>query len=150
MALSGRIHDVFVLMIAICSIGCGGVSIKPFDNIVRCSGTVTLDGKPLPSGSVAFVPIDVAVGQPAVGTINSGKFEMVTTVSSPGVIAGKYQVCVQAFDPMQTIETAEPGQAPIAPRSLIPKKYTDVSTSGWTVDVAPGMDPLHLELTSDK
>jgi len=129
------------------SIGCTGET-KPFENLVPVRGVVTLDGKPLPSGSVLFYPVDQVAGQSAVGNIVNGKFNAITTVSSPGVIVGKYQLCILAPDESKGTAPLDSNDIPPAPPSLVPEKYTSIATSGLDVDVSQGMAPLKLELKS--
>jgi hypothetical protein len=68
--------------------GCRGGEDK-YDRL-PFSGTVTLDGKPLASGYVIFMPKD---GQPtqSTGMISEGKFEV---TKKAGTVAGKYAVAI--------------------------------------------------------
>ncbi len=126
-------------------VGCGGRNgVKPFANLVRCHGTVTYDGEPLERGMVYFSPISPTSGQqPASGVVEAGKFDMMTTVTSAGVVVGKYKVMVVST---KAIEPS-PKAMPMKPlESLIPKKYGDAKTSGLEVEVQAGMKPVTLEL----
>jgi hypothetical protein len=129
-----------------CSVG------KPLPDLVSVTGTVTLDGQPLPHGTVGFAPADQAVGQPASGKIKDGKFTMVTSASSPGVVIGDYKVTIVSVDE-EPVElppdfVPNPNEPPPEPSSLIPKKYNDVENSGLEVSVSPGMGPIQFELDS--
>lgn len=83
-----------LLLCLICSIppvvsaGCGGGGDK-YDRL-PFSGTVTLNGQPLASGYVIFVPKS---GQPtqSSGVISGGKFDV---PRKSGVVAGKYSVAI--------------------------------------------------------
>ena len=130
--------------------GCGGESVKQFDNLVPVDGTVSFNGKPLDHGTVSFFP-KAKGGQPAIGKISDGKFTMVTTVSAPGVVIGKYKVRIESVDgavemPSATAPPPKPGEKRPGPKSLIPEKYNDLATSGLTVDVFDGMDSIEWEL----
>lgn len=133
-----------VLFIAM---GCGGSDVKPIANLVPCSGTITLDGKPLDHGTVGFEPFVPNVGRSASGSIKEGRFVVSTSASSPGVVAGKYLVSVQSFDQEKTTST-NPSDMAKKPVSLIPEKYVDVKLSGLVVEVKSGMPPVKLELVS--
>lgn len=125
--------------------GCGGSSdVKPIANLVPCQGTVTLDGKPLEQGTIFFAPVDEKTGQSAVGAIKAGNFDVSTTVSAPGVVAGKYKVRIDSYEIVQL----KPGEmSTTLPPSLIPARYNNIATSGLEVEVAKGMPPIKLELT---
>ncbi|MBX9580712.1 MAG: carboxypeptidase-like regulatory domain-containing protein [Gemmataceae bacterium] len=77
-------------------VGCGGSDYR------SVSGTVLLDGEPVPDAAVAFVPEDPS-GENATGyTDESGRFTM-TSTRTDGVRPGKYKVRISAF-----AEKAEP------------------------------------------
>lgn len=143
--------SICMTLVALNLTGCGesgGLS-----GSVPVTGTVQFDGAPLEEGTVGFAPKDPANGQPATGHIKNGKFTMLTTASSPGVIAGDYLVRITSVD-LGTAQALPPGVPPNpnAPPpevlSLIPKKYGDIKTSGLEVSVKPGMAPLNFELDS--
>jgi hypothetical protein len=74
-----------------------GVLLSPAacDNVrpVEVSGTVTLDGKPLPSGTVEFQPL--SDGQARVAYIEDGEFEL---PADQGLLPGlEFQVVLKAF-----------------------------------------------------
>ena len=129
----------------VCALGVIGCmdSVGTISNLVPVTGSVAFDGKPLPHGTILFDP-DGGDGQPAVGKIVNGEFTMVTTVSAPGVVKGKYRVRVESTEPF----TPPPNAVPPFPeaKSLIPKKYNDLKTSGLTVEVEDGMVPVVFDL----
>jgi len=55
---------------------------------------VTLDGKPLASGSITFQPTAGTSGPSAGGAITNGQFEL---PAASGVMPGKYNVVVQVM-----------------------------------------------------
>jgi len=124
--------------------GCGTGDSKPFPNMVLCSGEITFDGKPLDHGTVTFAPIDPN-GESAYGKISNGQFQMMTTVSAPGVIKGQYRVKVESLGPPPP---KVPGQMPLPGISLIPEKYGNPQTSGLEVDIQKKNSPVKLELVS--
>jgi hypothetical protein len=90
------------------------------------SGQVTLDGKPVADGQIAFVP-DTEKGNQTKLTpfakIQGGNYT-VTTNGSTGAPAGWYKVMVQ---------TQYPGGPEKA--VVLPKRYTDSGKSGLSVEV---------------
>jgi hypothetical protein len=108
-------------------------------------GIVRLDGKPLASGTVRFVP---AAGRAATGAIQSdGSFTLGTYGESDGALIGKHQVAVIAY------EAAEDGRPAYEVRTttskfLVPQRYMAVGTSGLTFEVKPGKNEANFELTT--
>jgi hypothetical protein len=94
------------------------------------SGTVTLDGQPLPGASIQFAP-NVQKGTKGPTGVafsdDQGHFE-VTTSGVRGALVGSHKVAVEARrKPKNETDTQPP--------SLIPKKYNDPKTSGLTAEV---------------
>ena len=117
--------------------GCGG---GPADTppLARVKGTVTLDGKPLTSGSVQLTPDTNrgTKGRMALGNINEdGTFELMTIKAGDGAQVGYHVVAIECyessdFDPNQPVNQS--------PKLLIPKRYTDPKTSQLTAEVKAG------------
>jgi len=100
-----------------------------------------LDGRPLPHGSVMFRP---AVGPPAKGLIGTdGRFDLTTYQPGDGVRPGPAAIRVVCSEPNQLVD----GEL-VRGASLIPERYGDFSASGITIEVAPGMAPVELKLTT--
>ncbi len=120
-------------------VGCSGGGDK-YDRL-PFSGTVTLDGQPLASGYVIFVPKS---GQPTQSTamIKGGKFEV---PKNAGTVAGKYTVAIFAGVGAPAGK-AEPGtpeaEAEMAAQKnkgeRVPRKYNVDST--LTVEIEPGKE----------
>lgn len=136
------------LLLLICLIltGCGG---GPTDTppLAKVKGTVTLDGKPLTSGSVQLTPDKNrgTKGRMALGNINEdGSFELMTIRAGDGAQVGYHLVAIECyessdFDPNQPVNQS--------PKSLIPKRYTDPKTSQLTAEVKAGEEnTLKFEL----
>lgn len=136
---------VFPLLLSVLLAGCGsgGPELTPV------SGTVTLDGKPLAEAGVLFTPQEG--GRPASGSTDAeGRFTLTTKTSGDGAMLGMNQVAVSkvVFAQSPAADGAPNPSAAMRPQSLIPVRYGDVKTSGLTVEVKPGMEPVKLELTS--
>lgn len=127
---------------------------------VTVRGTVTLDGQPVEGATVGFNP--QGGGRPATGmTDSSGAFTLTTFVPGDGALPGKHAVTVskvrstgQQADATSSPDAgAMPLSGPIAAGGiktewLVPRKYSDPSSSGLVVEVRPGMEPVKLELKS--
>jgi len=157
-------------MLVVTVAGCGGSALT----IVPLTGTIKLDGEPLPFKSLMLVPADGTPGHGAGGySDGKGIFTLRAIVPGavkdfPGCPPGKYQVVVSeprmplsdadfADAAMQVVtETDEPAPAIIlmemAPKEQvkgsIPAMYTSNLTSPLTIEVAEGIEVVNLELVS--
>jgi hypothetical protein len=126
----------------ICLAGCGSNSkLSPVEGIVR------LDGKPLSTGTVRFVP---TAGRAAEGKIRSdGTFQLGTYAESDGAVIGSHQVAIIAVqtDPDAPKDGRMLKGNPKV-RKLIPKRYMATATSGLTAEVKPGKNDIAFDLTS--
>ena len=145
-----RVHSVHTVLLVfgvsclatVLISGCGG------DNggRVPVSGTVTLDGTPLASGSVAFA--DSKGVSAGIGIIKDGVFTVSAVADSPGIPPGQYGVAVESWkvEPGAVDANGEiggPGE------SAIPEAYGDYKTSGLTATISDGgQDDLKFELKS--
>jgi hypothetical protein len=129
-------HILFALtVVSILSVGCGQKS-----SLGTVRGTVTLDGKPLPSGNIVTLP---DAGRGARGVIHDGQFELGTEATSDGVVIGTHRVAISANEP-----GSGSGPEATAGKSLVPIRYSNPSTSGLTVEVKAGNNTPELKLTS--
>lgn len=139
-----RVAAIFCLAIVLLlSAGCNG---DP--PTVPVTGTVTYQGKPLPSGTIIF---ESPGSRPATGKIVDGKITEVTTFEpGDGAPPGKHRVAIQAVTEAGSAEAADPGQGTGAgymqSTSLIPTAYGDPSTSGLTAETRPGMNVVKFDL----
>jgi hypothetical protein len=107
--------------------------------LVPAEGRVTLDGKPLEFGAVMVQP---AAGPAAQGKINSdGTFRLGTFAPDDGAIPGPATVRV-----MCRKDITQPGGERAYGPSLVPDRYTRFDTSGLTVEIKAGMQPLEIPL----
>jgi hypothetical protein len=124
-----------VILAALLYSGCGQKS-----SLGRVHGKVTLDGQPLPSGSVVTLP---AAGRGAHGMIKNGEFELSTAGENDGVVLGTHKVAVSATESSQGT-----GPEAAAGKSLLPLRYANPETSGLTIEVKSGDNTPTLELKS--
>jgi hypothetical protein len=133
---------LLAIVVAVATPGCGHRPDLP--PMARVSGTVTIDGKPLPRGTVQFVPDpSQSDRQPSgVGEIDeNGRYE-IRTAGERGAVVGTHMVGVEAREEVDLNETS---WAP----SLIPERYNDPCTSGLVFEVeADEENVIDLELSS--
>jgi hypothetical protein len=129
-------HILFALtVVAILLAGCTQKS-----SLGTVHGTVTLNGKPLPSGNVVTLP---DAGRGAHGVIHDGQFELGTESTSDGAVIGTHRVAISANEP-----SSGSGPEAAAGKSLVPSRYSNPSASGLTIEVRPGNNTPDLKLTS--
>jgi hypothetical protein len=145
------------------SAGCG-----PTDNLVKVTGVVTLDGKPLSAATITFNPV-AGAGRPASGLSDAvGNFQLTTSRPNDGAAPGQYKVTVtkeQAADPVNIDRSKgqeawaemfakktpegrkkmaqERRKAPV----LLPRIYSDSKSTPFT-EVVPPEGTIRLELSS--
>jgi hypothetical protein len=115
--------------------GCSGVKTPPVGQV---GGIVTLDGQPLTKGQVQFVPDSSkgTKGRMAGGLIgNDGRFSLTAFKPGDGALVGFHKVVVICEEEMPAFDPKSP---PPPPKSLIPIRYTDANTSGFTAEVKSG------------
>jgi hypothetical protein len=133
----GRITNILLLTLGTIA-GCADDS-----NIASVEGIVRLDGKPLTSGTVRFVP---AAGRAATGTIQSdGTFSLGTYSESDGALIGTHQVAVIAYEAANDGRPAYEIRAETS-KALVPQRYMAVGTSGLSFEVKPGKNEANLDL----
>ena len=127
------------------TVGCTRTSDLPPRAAV--SGLVSLDGQPLTTGTVQFVPESPnnGVRPTATGSIAAdGRFTLSTDRQAgggDGAVLGWHQVRVIAIKP--PVKETDP------PRSLIPARYGDATKSGLRFEVQPvEQNVIDLVLTS--
>lgn len=129
-------------------IGCSGEvgDDKPREPV---SGTVTLDGQPLPEGIILFAPSGgpgEAVAS-ATGKIENGQFSI---PRAQGPVPGKYKVSISHTDQPEgriKIELKKPGKKTASTKELIPAEYN--SQTKLTAEIPKGgRSDLKYELKS--
>lgn len=117
-----------VLMAGLGVVGCGRSDLPELGKV---EGTVTMDGKPLSSAVITFLPEQ---GRPAVANTDSeGYYELMYTADTKGATVGPNEVRVLWSDDA-------PGPFPI------PDKYNN--RSELKADVQPGRNTFDFDLKS--
>jgi hypothetical protein len=122
--------------------GCG--SDQP--TVVPVDGVVRIDGQPLRTGTVRFIP---AAGRSARGQIQSdGSFRLGTYREADGAQVGMSRVAITAFE--VPAGNVNPDVDRPRSKSLIPLRYNSTANSGLTFEVKPsGTNHAEFDLTSD-
>ncbi len=116
--------------------GCG-----PRDPRLTIRGRVSLDGKPVSTGQVVFIPVDSAVAA-AGAAILDGEFTIM-------VLQGPHRVKVEAYaEERRTTTPNDPPESAVTYQSIIPPRYNEKSTLSF--DVQSEKDKPVFELTSEK
>lgn len=132
--------NCLVLAVVVLAVGCGG----PHNAVVE--GQVTLDGTPLPNGTVTFKP--TAEGTTAYGSIDEGGNYRLQTGREYGLAAGEYKVTVAAREKSGALYGKNGGPPP-AGKQLTPSWYRSLEHSGLQFTVEPGSNEIDLPLTSE-
>lgn len=145
-AVSGKCAAiVLAAVVAIWLCGCGAKG--PARAAVK--GRVTLDGLPLPSGAIHFVPVGDTKGPLAAGRIVNGEYAL---SSSEGPVVGR--VRVEIYSPTEpSVPLDDPvafagADASAVPQERLPARYNRASNQ--FVDItAAGENAFDFNLTSD-
>ena len=133
MWLQARGFYCLAVLAAVVLVGCGPGN--PLGRRAVC-GTVTLDGKPLPQGTVLFEP-QGSEGAMAGASIADGKFSV---EARRGLPPGTYLVRISAASNTRAASKGPPGSDGIArrgadyPVELIPPKWNSQSRQTVTVE----------------
>ena len=107
------------------------------------SGKVTYQGKPVPKGTISFVPVSTT-GRSATGAIQpDGSYTLQTETPRDGAQLGDYFVTISAHD--EPILDYTP-QKPVKPQLLAPAKYENPKTSDLKETVKSGSNTFNFDL----
>jgi hypothetical protein len=132
---------VLAAVAALAVVGCS--SGQPTLAVVR--GTITYKGKPVPNGTITFVP---ANGPAATGKIHrDGTYTLTTYKAGDGAVLGTHKVVVAAMEDMtgRLPEDRNP-----LPPSLVPNKYSSIGTTDLTAEVKEGGNNINFPLEDPK
>ncbi len=116
---------------------------KSGPEMARVTGKVTYGGKPVPKGTITFIP--VAEGRNAVGALGpDGTYRLQTEQPGDGALLGDYKVTISAHD--EAVLDYIPAK-PVAPKLLAPAKYEDPKTSDLKATIKSGSNTIDFALT---
>jgi hypothetical protein len=123
----------FAVLLSIIA-GCGDAKLG------QVSGTVTLDGEPLPRATVEFQP---TTGSPSYGiTDDSGRYRLIYLRNKPGALIGEHIVRVTTYD-----WVTNPDESKTEIPERVPRAYNEASTLAFTVK--RGSQTFDLILSSE-
>jgi hypothetical protein len=140
-------HIILLLsLFSLCLAGCGRVGL---DGLYPVKGVITSNGTPLEGVLIQISPVVRAEGHrgAAAQSRSDGTFTMTTLKANDGVFPGEYKVMiskrVSALTAEQIQEFAALGREPVvASVDVVPKKYQKAETSGFTLTVNAGSNPV--------
>lgn len=122
--------------------GCGSDG----PELADVTGTVTLDGKPVPGAVLTFIPTS---GSTSYGkTDASGKYTLMFTDTKYGAMIGSYKVEIEVkrIPPDEIAEMKAEGQQVATEFVTIPKKYR--ADGALTAEVKSGENTIDFKLDS--
>lgn len=129
---------VWVVVLMVSLSGCGApITTYPV------SGRVTLDGQPLPGGSILFEPVSNSAGYSSRGLIQEdGSFQLTTFIQHDGAPAGQYRVAV--------IPRAEEliDDPNYQPKNPFPEHLRSLERSGLRFEVREQSNDIDVRLSS--
>jgi hypothetical protein len=131
-----------ILSVLALTIGC-----SPGEQLGQVNGVVTINGKPLNTGSILFQNSAAGVSINA-NIAEDGTF-VVKTFDKNGIPPGIYKVVVRAdtFGDPETPLVGQPIKPKPKPSAVVPEKYRTLETSDLSVTVNAGANPpLTLDL----
>lgn len=145
-----KICSLCVVLVVGSFLGCGG---DDGPELGQVTGTVTLDGQPLPGGTISFIPDNSAgttgpLSDSEIGP--DGTYVLNGAGGRQGAVIGKHVVTV--IGPPDLSNTSrdpnDPEPAP-GPPVKVSGKYADSTTSGLTAEVKAGENTIPIALVSE-
>lgn len=138
--------------------GCGGETIPEAQPV---TGVVTLEGAPVEGADVVLVPSDQNTKSAGAMTDAQGNFSVKTYWDREhqldGALRGEYGITITKMEKPDVPANMKPEEVMALysnsgpPKSLLPKRYSTPSTSGFKVSVGDSPpDPLQLELKKEE
>jgi|APGre2960657423_1045063.scaffolds.fasta_scaffold30691_3 hypothetical protein len=124
------------------SAGCG-------EKQVQIRGNVTLDGKPIDTGAITFIPNDLSKGQTAGASITLGEFQVVgNNLPPPGLYRVEIRGQKKTGKQIPAGSPSPPGTMVEQTIEAVPAKYN--YKSELKQELKTGDNKLNFELTSQK
>lgn len=136
-------HLVCLFIVTAASVGGGCSTRSGVEGIVPVTGTVTYNGTPVEGATVSFSPAGEGRSASAI-TTEDGKFSLTTLEAGDGALPGSYKVGISKSEEVNPMSPEERqkyfdenmGRMPtVEHRQLLPEKFKNPNTSGFTVEV---------------
>jgi hypothetical protein len=128
------------------ALGCSGGG----QGLAVVKGKVTYNSKPVPNGTINFLPID-GNKPSATGEIQpDGSYALKTFLGnrpSDGAVVGQHKVVIVA---MQDMASRLPEERIPLPPPIVPIKYTSPATSTLTADVEDKENTINFDLKDER
>jgi hypothetical protein len=135
-----------ILILLALSSGLTGCSSQDRMKTAIVKGQVTYKGKPVPNGTVLFIPSDQ--GPSATGELQKdGTYTLTTYRKGDGAVLGKHKVVIVA---MEDNSDKLPEQRNPLPPSIVPDKYTSAVTTDLTAEVKDVENVIDFNLREEK
>lgn len=142
-------HEIFMRLPTIC---CRGRSMSALvllivfmgcnaSNLYPVQGMITYEGKPVPNGTVNFIPN--SNGPTATGEITNGFYRLSTHFSGDGAQPGTYRVIIVAME--DQAERLPEERSPL-PAAIVPVRYTSLATSDLTATIDEKQNKIDFDL----
>lgn len=133
---------LLVVLLTISFTGCGGGPAP-----VGVSGTVTLDGEPLPEGTISFEPVSQTAGQRRDAMIENGAFVL---PAEEGVLPGmEFKVEIKSFRTTgRKYPNANAGASYDEVVQIIPAEYNTATTLRATISEDEQLNSFRFDLAS--
>jgi len=141
MCAPSRLRGPALVALFLGTVVAAGCSKNDGEKLAPVGGTITVDGKAVPSGNVTFYP-DASKGnasthQPNGSIEPDGRYELFVPAARKGAPPGWYKVVVYAVDDPQ------PGKPN---KYYANKEYADVNTTPLRVEVVENPEPGRYDL----
>jgi hypothetical protein len=125
---------VCIIAVALCGCGSGGPG-------AQITGTVTFDGKPIPKGHLAFMPLEGVKGKSVTGEIVDGNYDVTQKVQT----LGNHRVDIRAERPTgKKTPPGYPGPPIDEMLQYLPKGYNEQSQ--LTFEIKAGKNVANFDL----
>ena len=128
-------------------VGCGESDKLPREAV---SGSVSVEGKPLKSGLITFLPNESNTPTQGGAVVLEGKY---TIPKNQGLVPGKYRIIITSPEdkPEVIVDKANnaPGMPPLPAKEVIPKQYNSESLLSAEV-TAGGKNVFEFNLVSPR
>ena len=134
--------QLVITVVMLAALGCSGGG----EGLAVVKGKITYRGKPVPNGTINFLPDD-SNKPSATGEIQpDGSYALQTFLQnrpSDGAVIGKHKVVIVAMEDMASRLPEE--RIPLPP-PIVPIKYTSPATSDLTAEVEDKENTINFDL----